>query len=143
MPSANQHAASYEIYATPSRACDKIIFKNATKLPLEFSRRHTALQALHHADQPHQILKVKGTMTGCLPPKLVRLRAIGEALLDPARRAFAVNVPKPWLAAINPHMRKLKPLAAIRMKGVGDLELGSATRVKCQRSVGLILSSAR
>lgn len=79
-------------------------------------------------------------MTGCLPPKLVRLRAIGEALLDPTQRAFAVNVPKPWLAAINPHMRKLKPLAATRMKGVGDLELESATRVKCQRSVGLILS---
>jgi hypothetical protein len=28
-------------------------------------------------------------------------------------------------------MRKLKPLAAVRMKGVGDLELESATRVKC------------
>jgi hypothetical protein len=38
-------------------------------------------------------------------------------------------------------MRKLKPLAALRMKGMGDLELESATRVKCQRSVGLILSS--
>ena len=78
-------------------------------------------------------------MPGRLAPKLVRLRAIGEAPLDPAQLAFAVNVPKPWLAAINPHMRKLKPLAAIRMKWVGDLELESATRVKCQRSVGLIL----
>src|SRR6266571_9243564 len=121
--------------------CDKIILKIATKLPLGSSSRPTALQALHHAEQPHEILKVKGAVTSCLAPKLVRLRAIGETPLDPARLAFAVNVPKPWLAAINPHMRELKPLAAIRMKGMGNLELESATRVKRQRSVGLIPSS--
>src|SRR6266702_8862191 len=123
--------------------CDKIILKIATKLPLGSSSRPTALQALHHAEQPHEILKVKGAVTSCLAPKLVRLRAIGETPLDPARLAFAVNVPKPWLAAINPHMRELKPLAAIRMKGMGNLELESATRVKRQRSVGLIPSSPR
>jgi hypothetical protein len=129
MPLANQHLASYRMYYLIITAYDIIILNNATKLSLGFCR--AALQALHHADQPDQILKVKSTMTGCLPTKLVRLSAIGEALLDSARRAFAVNVPKPWLAAISPHMRKLKPLAATRMKGVSDLELESATRVKC------------
>ena len=87
--------------------CDKIILKIATKLSLGRSSHPTALQALHHAEQPHEILKVKGAVTSCLAPKFVRLRAISETPLDPARLAFAVNVPKPWLAAINPHMREL------------------------------------
>jgi hypothetical protein len=84
---------------------------------------------------------MEGTGTGCLAPKLVRLRAIREAAPDPAQLPFAVNVPKPRLAAINPHMRQSKPQTAIRMKGVGDLELESATRVERQRSAGLILLS--
>jgi hypothetical protein len=121
--------------------CDKIILKTATKLSLGFSTRcPTSLQTIHHAEQPHKILKVKGAVTGGLAPKLVRLRAIGEAPLDTAWLALAVDVPQPWLAAINPHLHELKPLAAIRMKGMGDLKLESATRVKGQRSVGLILS---
>jgi hypothetical protein len=66
-----------------------------------------SLQALHHAKQPHQILQVKGAVTSRLAPKLVRLSTIREAPLDPARRAVAIDVPKPGLPAINPHMREL------------------------------------
>jgi hypothetical protein len=121
--------------------CDKIILKIATKLSLGFSARRPVLpQTLHHAEQPHKILKVKGAVTGGLAPKLVRLRAIGETPLDAAWLALAVDVPEPRLAPINPHLHESKPLAAIRMKGMDDLELESATRVKRQRSVGLILS---
>jgi hypothetical protein len=83
---------------------------------------------------------VKGAAASRLAPKLVGLRAISEAPLYPAGPAFAVNVPKPWLATINPHVRELKLLATIRMKGMGNLEFESTTRVKRQRSVGLILS---
>jgi hypothetical protein len=120
---------------------DKIILKFATKLSLAFSTRlPTSLQTIHHAEQPHKILKVKGAVTSGLAPKLVRLRTIGEALLDTAWLAPAVDVPEPRLAPINPHLHELKPSAAIRMKGMGDLELESAIRVKRQRSVGLILS---
>ena len=69
-------------------------------------------------------------MTGGLPPKLVRLRAIGEALLDSARRAFAVNVPS---HGSPPSTRNAQVETAGRDpdERVGDLELESATRVKC------------
>jgi hypothetical protein len=41
-------------------------------------------------------------MTGCLPPKRVRLSPIGKDLLEATRRAFAVNGSQPWLIAVNP-----------------------------------------
>jgi hypothetical protein len=46
-------------------------------------------------------------VTSCLAPKLVRLSTIGEAPLDPAKRAVAIDVPEPGLAAINPHTHEL------------------------------------
>jgi hypothetical protein len=110
--------------------------------PLRFSRRDAARQALHHAAEPHQILTVRSAMTGCLAPKRVLFSAIGKALLGPTRRAFAVNVSQPWLTAVNPAYAQVKAAGrAWDEKGVGDLELESATRVTCQGSVELILMS--
>ena len=66
---------------------------------------------------------MKDTLTGGLTHKLIRLRKIGEAVLDLARLAPRIRVPQPAHTAIQARVQDPQAATTIRMKGVRDLKL--------------------
>ena len=79
-------------------------------------------QTFHHANQSHQIPRLKHTASRGLAQKVVRLSKVGEGARDLSGRTLTVQVPNPLHTTINTGVHYRQPAPAIRVKRVNNLE---------------------